>query len=169
MAINKLRKFRTIDEVQTFLNGGVWSGSRVAQVQGPPSNQAPGITGLVGKTLIFDAPGPAGTVTFVASSGSNPDPSTLLLSDIKAQIQAAIPTLSVTMFDGYLVVQEATPAFGVTVDRTGTANTLLGYGTANNTVGKFYKPAAAATPPVAPYWVWAYSGNDNMHNIYTFE
>lgn len=169
MAINRLRKFRTIDEVQSFLNGGVSSGSKVTQVQGPPSNQAPGITGLVGKTLILAGPGPAGTVTFVASSGSNPDPNTLLFSDIKAQIEAAVVTVKVNVFDGYLTVIEATPTSGVTVSKTGTANPLLGFDTANNTVGKFYLPAAAATPPVAPYWVWAYSGNDNMHNIYTVE
>lgn len=169
MAINRLRKFRTIDEVQNFLNGGVQSGSKVSQVQGPPSNQAPGIFGLVGTTLIFNTPGPTGTVTFSASSGSNPNTQVLLFKDIKAQIEAAIATLRVTMFDGYLCIQEVTPANGVTVSHTGTANTLLGFDTDIDTVGKFYLPAAAATPPVAPYWVWAYSGNDNMHNIYTVE
>jgi hypothetical protein len=169
MAINRLRKFRTIDEVQNFLNGAVQSGSKVQQVQGPPSNQAPGITGLVGQTLIFSAPGPAGTVTFVASSGSNPDPNTLQFADIKAQIESGVSGLLVTTFDGYLCIQESTPAHGVTVAKTGTANTLLGFDIANATVGKYYLPAAAATPPVPPYWVWAYSGNDNMHNIYTVE
>jgi hypothetical protein len=169
MAINRLRKFRTIDEVQTFLNGGVWSGSKIQQVQGPPSNQGPGITGLVGLTLIFVGPGPTGTVTFVASSGSNADPNTLLFSDIKAQIQAAIATLSVTTFDGYLTIQEVTPANGVTVSSAGTANTLLGFDSGHNTVGRFYLPAASSATPTPPYWVWAYSGNDNMHNVYTFE
>jgi hypothetical protein len=169
MAINRLRKFRTIDEVQNFLNGGIQSGSTVMQVQGPPSNKGPGITGLVGLTLIFVGPGPTGTVTFTASSGSNPDPNTLLFSDIKAQIQAAIATLKVTMFDGYLCVQEVTPANGVSVSSAGTANSLLGFDSSINTVGKFYPPASSAAPPSPPYWVWAYSGNDNMHNIYTFE
>jgi hypothetical protein len=168
MSINRLRKFRTIDEVQTFLNGGVWSGSKVSQV-GPPSNQGPGVYGLVGLTLIFVGPGPTGTVTFVASSTSNPNPQVLLFSDIKAQIQAAIATLSVTTFDGYLSIQEVTPTNGVTVSSTGTANSVLGFDTANNTVGKYYKPAAAASPPIAPYWVWSYTDNNNMHNIYTVE
>lgn len=171
MAINKVRKFRTIDEVQSFLNGAVSSGNTVNQVQGGPSNHGPGITGLVGLTITFSAPGPTGTVTFVASSGSNPDPNTLLFKDIKAQIEAAIPTLKVNTYDGYLSIIEATPASGVTVAKTGTANTLLGFDTANATVGKYYLPiGAAGTPPVAPYWVWVNSlGGDNMMSIFTVE
>ncbi len=171
MAINRLRKFRTIDEVQNFLNGAVQSGSKVNSAQGPPSNNAPGITGLVGLTLIFDAPGPTGTVTFTASTGSNPNPSTLLFSDIKAQIEAAIVTLRVTTFDGYLSIQEVTPTNGVTVDKSGTANMLLGFDTSINSVAKFYKPVAAAgSPPTAPFWVWANSlSGDNMVTIFSWE
>jgi hypothetical protein len=167
MSINRLRKFRTIDEVQTFLNGGVWSGNRVTQVQGPPSNQAPGITGLVGLTLILSAPGPAGTVTFTSSSNANP--ATLLFKDIKSQIESAIAGVLVSAYDGYLTIIESTPTNGITVSHTGTANALLGFDTSVSAIGHVYPPAAAAATPVAPYWVWAYSGNDNMHNIYTVE
>jgi hypothetical protein len=170
MASNRVRKFRTLDEVQTFLNGGIWSGNTVNQVQGSPSNHGPGITGLVGLTLIFVGPGPTGTVTFVASSGSNPDPNTLLFKDIKAQIEAVMMTCKVTTYEGFLTIMEATPALGVTVSHTGTANTLLGFDTANNTVGKYYLPAAAASPPVPPYWVWVNSlGGDNMMSVFTVE
>lgn len=170
MAINRVRKFSTIDALQLFLNGGVQSGSRVNQVQGPPSNQGPGITGLVGLTLIFVGPGPAGTVTFVASSGSNPDPNTLQFKDIKSQIETAVSGLLVTMYDGYLCIQETTPADGVSVSSAGTANPLLGFDTNSNTVGKFYEfIAATGAPPEPPYWTWAYSTNDNVHVIFTFE
>jgi hypothetical protein len=168
MATTRIRKFSTIDQLQVFLNGGVTSGNRCNQV-GPPSNQGPGIWGLVGTTLTFAAPGPTGTVTFVASTGSNPNPQVLLFKDIKAQIEAAIPTLRVTMSDGFLVIQEVTPAEGVTVSSAGTANAILGFDTENNTVGKFYPFVAAAAPPAAPYWTWAYSTNDNVHVIYTYE
>jgi hypothetical protein len=169
--INRVRKFRTIDEVQSFLNGAVSSGNTVNQVQGSPSNHGPGITGLVGLTLIFAGPGPTGTVTFVASSGSNPDPNTLLFKDIKTQIEAAIATLKVTLYDGYLTIIEATPANGVTVSSAGTANTLLGFDTANNTVGKYYLPLGAqAAPATPPYWVWVNSlGGDNMMSVFTVE
>jgi hypothetical protein len=136
---------------------------------GPPGNQAPGIMNLVGKTLILSTPGPAGTVTFAASSGSNPDPNVLLFSDIKAQIEAVIATVRVTAFNGALVIQEVTPTNGVTVAKTGTANPFLGFDTGNATVGRFYLPIGAATPPVAPYWVWIETGNDNNYSVFTFE
>lgn len=168
MAINRVRKFRTIDEVQPFLNGAV-QGSKLQSAYGPPGNNAPGVQSLVGKTFITSAPGPAGTCTFVASSGSNPDPNILLFSDIAAQIKSAIAGLSVTLADSMLLLQESTPANGVTVSKTGTANTLLGFDTATDTVGKFYLPIGAATPPVPPYWVWIETGNDNMYSCFTVE
>lgn len=168
MAINRVRKFSTIGIVQSFLNGAV-VGSTLRAAYGPPGNQAPGVLGLVGKTLIFSAPGPTGTVTFVASSGSNPDPQVLLFKDIAAQIVAAIATLKVNMSADGLTIQEATPANGVTVASTGTANTILGFDTSAATVGKFYLPIGAASPPVAPYWVWIESGNDNMYTVFSWE
>jgi hypothetical protein len=278
MAVNKIQKFRTIEEVMTFLNGGVVGGV-VNKSPGPPSNNAPGVGGLVGATLTFTSPSQV-TVTFAVSSGSNPDPYTLLLSDIKAQIQAADPALLVTQNqDGRIVITEVTPTDGVaiaassgggyatvvgTVDlrtlhygaggsldgktlkvthnggatltttfaapanqgavvsqinantvaggitasingsnqlvlqssdvgagasitvavstapvilgisqgtTTGasanTANSLLGFDTANPTVGKVYSPAVVSSTP--PCWTWTYSGNDNMHACYTWE
>jgi hypothetical protein len=292
MAINKLRKFRTIDEVQNFLNGGI-QGSvlKSAQGGGTPANIGAGVNGLVGTTLTFSLP-TAASVTFVradgaggsaAPPGTNPDPYTLLLKDIKAQIEANIAGTLVNMFDGALIIREATPSGGVvlkggsvggyatvvgTVDlrtlsygsggsvdglvltlkhdggsnlvvtfaapanqgaivtqinavtvaggitasingfnqlvlqssdqggtasievvsgtsgllgilglpaattvvtgaATNTANTLLGFDLLNDTVGKFYTPAEVT--PTAPCWTWAYSGNDNMHAVYTYE
>jgi hypothetical protein len=168
MSINRIRKFQTIDRLQTFLNGGV-EGSKIQGAYGSPGNNAPGVMSLVGLTFITSAPGPAGTCTFGVSSGSNPDPYVLLFSDIASQIKTAISGLSVTMLDGALVIQETTPANGVTISKTGTANSLLGFDIGNDTVGKFYLPIGAASPPVAPYWVWLDTGGDNSWMVATQE
>lgn len=51
---------------------------------------------------------------------------------------------------------------------TNTANQALGFDTLNNTVGKFYSTPFGASPTV-PYVMMAYSVNDNMHVLYTWE
>lgn len=119
MAINRVRKFRTVDEVQTFLNGGV-VGSTMQSAQGAPSNNAAGVNSLVGTTLTLIGSGPTGSVTFGTAAsatlpGTNPDPYTLLFKDIKAQIEAAIAGVLVTTYAGALVIQEATPSKGITI------------------------------------------------------
>jgi hypothetical protein len=165
MAINKLYKFRRIDDVIPFLNGAIIGGT-ANMGYGPPSHHAPGIQGLVGTTLTFTSPS-AAVVTFAPSSGSNPDPTVLLFSDIKAQIEAVLTTVRVTLNgDGQITITEKTPANGVAVSG-GTANALLGFDQANGMTGKVYKPASVSNSP--PCWTWAYSGNDNMHNVYTWE
>lgn len=122
MSVNRLRKFRTIDEVQNFLNGGI-QGSilKSAQGGGTPANIGAGVNGLVGTTLTFTSPA-AASVTFVRADGvggsatppgTNPDPYTLLFKDIKAQIEAAVAGTLVNMFDGALIVREAAPSGGV--------------------------------------------------------
>jgi hypothetical protein len=178
MALNRLRKFRRIDDVQVFLNGGVVGGpvNRSGVAGGGGTPMPLGLVGLVGATLILSSPGSV-TVTFVRSDGvggsatppgTNPDPFTLLFKDIKAQIEAAGPALLVTLdADQQIVISEAVPASGVTVSHTGTANGILGFDSNIDTVGKVYSPAVVSNSP--PCWTWAYSGNDNMHNIYTWE
>lgn len=177
MPVNKLYKFRRIDDVLPFLNGAVVGGSvNRAQGGGTQANLGAGINGLVGKTLKFTLPGVA-TVTFVKSDtpggsadppGTNPDPYTLLYKDIKKQIEAALATVVVLLdADQRLVIMEVTPSGGVTIDKTGTANSLLGFDDVEDAVGKVYKPAVVSAAP--PCWTWAYSGNDNMHNVYTWE
>lgn len=173
MASNKVRKFREIWEVQLFLNGGIIGGSVVAGKGqgGNPGNLFLGVQGLVGKTLIFSEPA-SGTVTFSASTQSgNPDPNTLMPSDIKAQIETVMSGVTVSFQGGVLVIVEATPDHGVAISKTGTANALLGFDATggNDTIGLFYPPPSSADPPTAPYWTWAYSTNDNMHVIFTYE
>ena len=178
MAANKLYKFRRIEDVTAFLNGGVTGGSINKGNSGGsvPAGNMVGIQGLVGKTLIFSKPSIA-TVTFVASSGAggsaappgtNPDPTTLFFKDIAAQVATAIPAVKVLLTpEQQLLFIEATPTMGVTISHTGTANALLGLDADNDMVGKIYTPVAISGGP--PSWTWAYSGNDNMHNIYTWE
>lgn len=173
MAQTKIYKFSDIVEAQHFLNGGVLgarvvpiNGSSPAGNAGSPNNLGLGIAGLVGKTLKFAAPS-AVTVTFTASvATNNPDPTTLVLSDLKAQIEAAIATVKVFSIGGRIALIEVTPTGGIAIDKTGTASALLGFDTAVNTVGKVFAPPPSATPPA---WTWTYSTNDNTHVIYTLE
>lgn len=179
MAINRVRKFTTIFELQTFLNGGlVGAEIKGAQGGGTPGNLGAGFNGLVGKTLIFASPVIA-TVTFVTADGAggsaepgvgtNPDKNTLLFKDLKLQIEAAVPTVKVTAFGDRIVFLEAAPSLGVSINKTGTANAILGIDTAQVSTNFFYKTSASATPPVAPFWMWVESGNDNMYTVLTVE
>jgi hypothetical protein len=181
MPANRVRKFLRLDDLQFFLNGGIVGGTfNKSQGGGSPAPLGIGLNGLVGKTVVFTSPS-AVTVTFGLSSGTyggvpgsnvppgtNPDPNTLIFQDIKAQIQAAIPAVLVAAdADGHLVFVEVTPASGVALSNTGTANGILGFSSTGADVGKFYSPAAVSVTP--PCWVWAYSGNDNQHTIFTWE
>lgn len=179
MSITKLYKFKDISEVMHFLNGGVTGGSvNKAQGGGSLANIGAGFNGLVGLTLKFKQPS-VSTVTFVASSGvggsahspsTNPDPNTLLLLDVKLQVEAVLAGVSVSAnSDGRIRIVEKTPASGVTIDKTGTANAILGFDSANDEVGKVYAAPGTVTPAVAPAWVWAYAGNDNMHTVWVIE
>ena len=157
MAKIHVYKFREIDEVSLFLEGGVL-GANIAQ----PREGPPGVMGLVGLTLTMLVP--AGTCTFVAGA----DPNGLLtFGEIHTQIQAAIATLRVRQLSGRLVFVEVTPTTGASV-QAGAAASLLGFDSAANTTGKvFGSPFIAG--PVVPYFMQAYSTNDNVHVIYTFE
>ena len=142
------------------------AGSQPAGNGGSPNNLGLGIAGLVGKTLIFVQPSVA-TVTFTTSvAANNPDINTLLLSDLKAQIETALATVKVLAIDGRLAIIEVTPTNGVTINKTSTGATLLGFDTSVNTAGKVYAPPPSSTPPA---WTWAGVTNDNAHIIYTLE
>lgn len=176
MSINRVRKFTELFELETILNGGLVIGKvEGAQTGGTPAGLGPGIDGLVGKTLKFTSPSSV-TVTFGTSEGTggsaepgvgtNPNKYVLLFKDIKKQIEAAINTVKVTNRNGRIVLIEATPASGVALDKTGTANVLLGVGTDANTVGKLYAPPPSTT---VPCWTFAYVDNNGMHVVYTYE
>ena len=137
MASFVTRKFREVEEVDLFLNGGLIGGTEI--VGG--ADGLYGVNGLVGKTLIFIKPS-AATVTFVAGA----DPYRLTYKEIKAQIEAAIAAVSVRQYMKKLVVVEATPTNGVTIDKTGTGNTLLGFDKNNDTVGTKFGPISTTAP-----------------------
>lgn len=158
MAVNKVYKFQTITELQYFLNGAVVGAIPPKNSQGPS-----GWYNLVGKTLVIGGT----TVTFTVGVG--PDPALLQLSDVKAQVEAAVATVLVTTVEQKLTILQKTPTTGVTVHSTGTANTLLGFDISNDSVGKVFAPPGAASPIAAPSWTWAYSVNENMHVVYTLE
>lgn len=164
MSVTKIYKFPDIVSMQYFLNGAVVAGT-------PPKNpqDASGWYGLIGKTLIFTSPS-AGTVTFAAAGAeSTRDPLLLQFADVKAQIETVMSTCLVTTINGRLAIIEKTPASGVAVAKTGTGNTLLGFDAGQATTGEVFAPPGAATPAVAPSWVWAYSINENSHVVFTLE
>lgn len=157
-------KFREIAEVNLFLVGGIRGG---IPIDGFAQNIASGngtavAPVLVGKTLIFTTP--AKTVTFAA--GADPG-GRLTAKEIVAQI-LAVGGLAVTLFEGRLFISEASPSTGTVLSNTGTANALLGFDTAVASSGKVYgTPFGGA--PTAPYLGIAYSSNDNMHVLMTYE
>lgn len=155
------RKFREVEEVDLFLNGGLIGGADVIQGLGGLY----GINGLIGLTLKFKQPS-AATVTFVLSTDPNStNPARLTYKDIKAQVQAVIAAVSVQQFNRYLVLVETTPASGVTIDHTGTATALLGFDANTDTVGIVYGPISAS----APCLQGMYSTNDNMHVVAVYQ
>lgn len=157
MATNKIYKFKDITAAQAFLNGAVFGSPVLA-------NQALAIfRNIVGKTFKIGAT----TVTFTVS-GSPPDAdnTALTFKEVKSQIESAVATVKVSLLEGALVIIEATPSSGVTVDKVGTANTMLGFDTKANTVGKVFSPSAITQTP--PVWVWAETV-ENAHVIYTWE
>jgi hypothetical protein len=161
MARIRTRKFREVEEVDIFLAGGlIASGDVVGGVEGNY-----GVNGLIGKTLKFKQPSVT-TVTFVLSvDPNNPNPARLTYKDIKAQIEGAVAGVSAQQLMRHLVLIETTPLHGITIDKTGTANKLLGFDANTDTVGIFYGPISVT----APCLQGAYSTNDNMHVILTLE
>lgn len=119
-----------------------------------------------GLTLKFKVPAVA-TVTFAATPASPQVPLTRaqVIAQIKAVVGALDPKI---MQDGdvfSLVLVEAAPASGVTVDKTGTANQKLGLSTAVDTVGNFINPPGGATP----YLVWLSVIDANTYVVTTEE
>jgi len=117
-------------------------------------------------TLKFKQPAVA-TVTFAAIP---PGPQTPIpMADIISQIKTAVPALEPRLVrEGNvmrLVLIEATPASGVTVDKTGTVNSLFGLSDSADTEGQFINPPGGATP----YLVWLSAIDANTYIVTTEE
>lgn len=156
MSAIRSRKFPTLFEMDIFFKGGLIGGRDVVRGQGGIY----GVPDLVGKTLIFIQPG-ATTVTFTAGV----DAHTLNFQEIKLQIETAINTVRVEVFEGRLVLHEVTPANGITLNKTGTSMLLLGFSKDADPTGKLITPSGGA----APSFVQAYSCNETTHVVLTLE
>ena len=155
MAANRLFKFRTILELEPFLNG--------AALSGPCFEKQGWLSGIIGKTLIVEGT----TVTFVAGSvPPDGDVTALYFKDVKAQIEAAVATVKVLHLEGRVVIIESTITSGVTVGALGTANQNFGFNTAGDTIGKVYSPVDISNTP--PTWV-DIQLSDQMYVLSTWE
>jgi hypothetical protein len=145
MALN-VYKFGSLEEVNVFLRGGVIGGPLPVG----------GVYGLVGTTLTFTTP--ADSVAFVAATppgGNQRDPQALLFSDIKAQLEAAIPGLRVINARGSLAIIEATPTAGVVIDAaSAAAKALLGFDIDAAVTGKVYTKPGGAVPSLVSIAPW---------------
>lgn len=148
MAALYARKFGTLEEVNTFLRGGIKGGAPLTlQPSGPVGAQTLAVFGLHGKTLVFNAP--AGTVTFADATSSG-----LTLDAIALQIKTAIAALAVRFDSRRVVLEYATPGTAVNLDNTGTANALFGFDTAADTVGKVFAPYTGSAPRLLSLQPW---------------
>lgn len=160
MARIRTRKFREVEEVDIFLAGGLIAGADI--IGGVEGNY--GINGLIGLTLKFKQPSVT-TVTFVLSTDpNNPNPARLTYKDIKAQVEVAVTGVSAQQLMRKLVLVEGTPANGITIDKTGTANRLLGFDTHTDTVGTLYGPISVTAPCLQ-----AYTYENDCHMVMTYE
>jgi len=146
----KIYKFQSIAEMELHLNGAI-VGAQVGSA---------GLAGLVGLTATFTTP--AGSVTFLPSTSGD---SILPFGEIKAQIEAAVAGLNVSLIHGRLVIREAVPTNGVDIGSAVAepARAYLGFDGAadGHVVGLVYGNAYVA--PAAPFLVQAYTTPDNAH------
>jgi hypothetical protein len=146
----QVHKIRGLDRSEIFLNGGLFGGYLKN-----------GVYGLDGKTLILDSPQVANptpppptlpqTMTFSAPAGF------LSFQDIITQITAGFTGVHAKGKRGELVIIEDTPTDGITVDKDGTANSLLGFSSYANTVGTVYAAPSGAAPKLVKMGLTALS------------
>jgi len=129
-----IKKVSGLEELEIFLRGGVVGSTPIT-----------GVYGLNGKTLITSKPN-SKTLTFETPNESSQD--MLTLAEIIRQINEGLDENVVTAkaLKGAIVLMEATPSTGVTVDADGTANALLGLDSTNDTVGKVHTPLGGTKP-----------------------
>jgi hypothetical protein len=154
MAVLRVRKFSSTEDVNFFLAGGITGGSLMKAVPG-----------LVGRTLIFTKPS-AATVTFVA--GADTTGQTLSPLEIQTQIQAAIATVRAGRvgYDGHLSLMELNPTSGVAISAAGTANALLGFSSSAETAGKLVAPPGGSVPALVTMY---FDPVSNSHAVVTQE
>lgn len=119
----RVRKVAELDEVNTFLRGGIVGGKDIR----------PGIYGLHGLTLIFTSP--AATVTFATTPAGSQEK--LTARQILDQINAvgALSGYARTDGSGKLTIESPTGATAVVLGAAGTANAFFGFNTDGATTG----------------------------------
>lgn len=150
MAISRIYRFTTTEEVEGFVNGGIF--------MRPP---APILRGIVGKSLVFAQPS-AATVTFV-EDGQGSD-----LSAAKAyqQIRAAMPALFLKFTAMGTLLLENDPTQGVEITTDSDDEALLAFGLSKTgSKGTVYTPAIVSAE--APCFI-AVAGGQGMYDILTY-
>lgn len=142
-----IRSFPGLTELNTFLQGGVIGGNapplQNAQLVGGGARLA--VFGLHGLTLEFLSP-TVQTVTFSDPSGLG-----LSYNEILQQIRSAFGgpgVVSPSFFSKRLLLIESFPSLGVTLDSSGTANSIFGFSTSNDTSG-----AVVNSNSIPPYFI----------------
>lgn len=154
MAI-KIRKINDLERVELLLRGGILGGKSLKD--GPIYN-------LDAKTLIFTQP-EAKTITFATTPHSTQEP--LTLSQIITQINAGLTDPLASAIQGQLTFVEAIPDDGVTIDKAGTANKLLGLDSDDDMVGVIYNGPGGGTPQLISLSIVA--NCDGMYIVVTDE
>jgi hypothetical protein len=127
----KTYNFTNATAMDLFLNGGVSGGRKVVS-----ANDKGRILGLHNKTLIING----STCTFSDAAGTG-----LTLAQIKTAIQAAAAGVTAAFIDGSLTLEAAT---AITVAKTGTANSVFGFSSNEDTVGTVFNPYDGVAPRV---------------------
>lgn len=128
----RVKKIAEIDELNTYLRGGIIGGVDVRR----------GFSGNInGTTLVFNAP--AGTVTFATTPmGSQVG---LKIKDIIDQINAVHAGYAHSDSQGRLVIEDPNGVVGVVLDATSTAARLFGFSVTGQ-VGTVINPPGGASP-----------------------
>lgn len=127
------RKFSSVDDLTLFLKGHIIGGVDLTKTSSALY--------LHGKTLVFNTPG--ATVTFAASP-TNAQVS-LTIQQVKTQIEAQAAGVTVRFNKGRLEMFVTTPGT-ISLDNTGTANSMFGFDVVSDTVAAPYGVPGAAAP-----------------------
>lgn len=159
----RIRKFRSIDEFEWFLRGGV-----IGAVLPLNTSSGPGLFGLVGQTVTFTSP--AGAVTFVAGA----DPSGFLtILEIKTQIETAIAGIQVSFTNNRMTVVEILPANGIDIGSAAAepARGILGFAPAAgaHVSCSVINPFTGHAASTVPYLVQVVSSSNDSYTALIME
>lgn len=113
-----VKVFRSPAALKHYLNGGLQIGTLQE-----PINSIHGWPNLVGKTLIFNTP--AATVTFVDGDFARPD-NVATFKEVKTKVEATVAGVVLLLDNKTVWAVETNPTNGITIDKDGTANPILG-------------------------------------------